>query len=65
MERGTVFVPPARTRVAIARSSSDQRQSRSEDDTGFGLLLDGVFVEYLATSVAIQLHARLQQLLFT
>jgi hypothetical protein len=53
MERGTVFVPPARTRVAIARSSSDQRQSRSEDDTGFGLLLDGVFVEYLATSVAI------------
>jgi hypothetical protein len=50
MERGKVFVPPAHTRVATARSSSDHI---SEDDTGSGLLLNGVFFEYLAMSVAI------------
>jgi hypothetical protein len=50
MERGKVFVPLAHTRVATARSSSDHI---SEDDTGSGLLLNGVFFEYLAMSVAI------------
>jgi hypothetical protein len=52
IERGAVFVPLARTEVAIARMSV-QFRLRSADDADSVFPIDGLFAEYLAMSVAI------------